>query len=283
MQRLVLICLSVFALSISESRADTIYTAQDVAIFEKYVRTIGVSPDNNSQNIIIGTAKFFLDKPYVGGVLDDWGKEEALIVDLRQFDCTTFVENCLALYATMKSDTVSFAEYNRQLSALRYRGGHIDGYCSRLHYSRDWISENEKRGFWKNITDKLGGTKVEKPVGYMSSHPQLYKHLQDNKLLVRKIVDIERNINNRNDYFVIPTASIQTVSKDVKNGDIILFATSVRGLDYSHMGIAYWIQDKLHFIHASSRAKKVIIEPMTLDRYCRQSKTCTGISVLRAY
>lgn len=282
MERTIIILLSFLALSVSDVFADTIYTAQDKVAFKKYTETVSVNTNSKPQDLIISTASFFLNKPYVGGVLDNSPVDtENLIVNFREFDCTTFVETCLALYSTVKSKDMSLSEYNRQLTQLRYRNGAIDGYCSRLHYSSDWIYENEKRGYWKNISAGLGGSTTDKDINYMSTHPQAYKHLRKNKSNLSQIQKIENNINYRNNYIVIPKGKISAIQHEIQHGDIIFFATSIDGLDYSHMGIAYWIKGELHFIHASSRAKKVIVEPRTLVNYCAGSKSCTGISLLR--
>lgn len=157
----------------------------------------------------------------------------------------------------------------------------MDGYTSRLHYSSDWINENEERGLWKNISLDLGGEVMKKNVDYMSSHPQAYKHLMNDSSNVDKIKEAEQNINRRNSYKLIPKQKIASIEELIHDGDVILFSTSINGLDYSHLGIAYWTEGKLHFIHASSAHKKVIIEPKTLNDYCKTSKKCTGISLIR--
>lgn len=282
MQKTIIILLSVFTLSFFDLRGDTIYIKEDVTIFDDYVKMISRSTNSNSQDLIINTAKFFLNKPYVGGTLDRSTDVENLVVNFRELDCNTFVETCLALYSTIRSETISFSEYKRQLAMLRYRDGLIDGYSSRLHYSTDWIYENEKRGFWKNISVDLNGHPIAKTINYMSNHPQLYKQLKNNKQNISRIKELEQNLELRkNNYVVIPKAKISEIEQYIQNGDVVVFATAAAGLDYSHMGIAYWVKDKLHFIHASSLAKKVVIEPETLTNYCNRSKNCIGISVLR--
>lgn len=280
MQKCVILLISIFVITSTGISADTIYSKSDILTFDKYITTVAENTNSKTQDLIISTAKFFLNKPYVAATLDK-GDPEKLVVNFSELDCTTFVETCMALYSTVHSQDTSFSMYKSRLVAMRYRGGVIDGYCSRLHYSSDWIYENQKRGFWKDISAELHGVCISKPVNYMSTHPQVYKQLKYSEENISQIADIERNINARGNYIVIPTEKIPIVRELIQNGDVILFATAIAGLDYSHMGIAYWVNGNLHFIHASSAAKRVVIESKTLVDYCKNSRNCTGISVLR--
>lgn len=268
------------SLSSMAQGVDIVYSRQDSVIYEKYIKEFKAEKDKPLDELIANTARFFLGKPYVASTLEVSDKEQ-LIINLREFDCTTLVENSIALAKTIKSGDTSFGNYCRILRQIRYRNGEISGYLSRLHYTTDWIFENEKQNVFENMGLKLGGKKVMQPVDFMSTHPNLYKHLKNNPTNVREMASIEKDINKRDSYRIIPLAAIAPNEKGIENGDIITFATSMAGLDYSHMGIAYWQNGILHFIHASSRAKQVVIETKTLLNYCKDSRNCTGISVLR--
>lgn len=259
---------------------NVIYSKPDSLIYTDYVNKFKTKKDSTSSELLISTAKFFLGKPYVASTLET-SEEENLTINLRELDCTTFVENCIILSLVIKSGDYSFPNYCSMLQNMRYRDGIIDGYTSRLHYTSDWIYENEKRGILKNISTEIEGKIIQHPLSFMSEHPDSYKHLKSNPSNIKKIKSIETKVNERNNYRILPLASISLNEKDIKNGDIIVFATGVSGLDYSHIGIAYWQKDQLHFIHASSRAKQVVIEGKTLVEYCKDSKNCTGITVLR--
>ncbi|MBK5720842.1 DUF1460 domain-containing protein [Dysgonomonas sp. Marseille-P4677] len=259
---------------------DIICTQADKQIFETYVEEFSQEVNKPLNELIISTAKYFLGRPYVASTLE-LHDEEQLTINLREFDCTTFVENCIVLSEVIKSGDHSYNNYLQTLQLMRYRNGLIDGYTSRLHYTSDWIFENEKRGVLKNISKQIGGEGVRKDINFMTLKPQLYKHLKDNPQNVNKLKRIEKNIRERNVYEILPLDKINQNQDKIKNGDIVVFATSVNGLDYSHIGIAYWQEKELHFIHASSKYKKVVIEDKTLLNYCKDSKSCTGISVLR--
>ena len=259
---------------------NTLYSKSDSLIYEAYVKQFTEQQNKSFDELIINTAKYFLGKPYVAStleVLDD----EKLVINLREFDCTTFVENCIALSLTIKSGDPTFENYCQQLMTIRYREGKTDSYTSRLHYTSDWIYENEKHGIIKNISSTMGGEQIEKEINFMTMHPQSYKHLINNQTNLEELKRIEDKINSRKEYVVIAKTAITNFRKSIRNGDIIAFATSIEGLDYSHIGIAYWESGDLHFIHASSKQKKTVIEEKALSEYCTASKSCTGISVFR--
>lgn len=276
----VLLIVSLLVFSDNARGSDIIYNRQDSLIYESYIEKHKGQANLPVNEIIINTAKYFLGKPYTASTLEASDKEK-LIINLREFDCTTLVENCIALSLTIKSGDLSFKNYSAILMKLRYRNGEIKGYTSRLHYTSDWIYENERQNIIKDITANIGGKNIPKRINFMSTHPQLYKHLKNNPQNINKLKETEEDIYNRNHYIIIPKSLITKHSEGIKNGDIIGFATSVPGLDYSHIGIAYWEEENLHFIHASSKMKEVVIEEKTLSDYCVGSKSCSGISVLR--
>lgn len=270
---------TILALSNTIKGQDVIYSKSDSLIYEDYIKTFSKDGKKSFSELIINTAKFFLNRPYVASTLEV-SESEKLVVNLRELDCTTFVENCIALSGIINFERQSFDDYCALLTYIRYRGGEIDDYTSRLHYTSDWAYENEEKEILKNISRDIGGQMVLKNINFMSTHPQSYKHL-NNKENLAKIKRIEDSMNSRKAYIVIPISAIPANSKDIQNGDIVAFATSTEGLDYSHVGIAYWENKELHFIHASSKMKKVVIEQKTLLDYCKDSKNCAGISIFR--
>lgn len=257
-----------------------LYTEQDSIIFEKYISKLNVDKGLPINDLIVKTALFFRDTPYIAGTLEN-NESEQLVINLRQLDCSTFVENCIALSRTLKSKDHSFSNFCKELKTIRYRDGKIEDYSSRLHYSTDWIYNNSQKKILTDNTEAIGGMQETKLINFMSTHTDAYVKLKNNLDLQQKISFREKEINKRDAYYVLRKNNISKTDNLIKNGDIITFATSIDGLDYSHMGIAYHYNGRLTFIHASSRAMKVIIEPQSLSTYCSKSTRCTGISISR--
>lgn len=265
-------CLSLQGFSRSNSETDE-------EIFLRYVESMCEKRNLPVSQLIIETARFFLGTPYVAATLEK--EPEQLVVNLSELDCTTFVENCLALTRTLREKgTPSFDSFRRNLQQIRYRSGKITDYSSRLHYMSDWITENERHGIVTNITRTIGGIPHPIRLSFISSHPDAYKQLRTDTSLINTIRTIEQQINARTHHY-IPKAKIDSVEKKIRNGDIIFFTTSIQGLDVSHMAYAYWEKGKLSFIHASLSERKVIVNPTPLSEYTRQVKHNTGILVVR--
>ncbi|MDD2798905.1 MAG: DUF1460 domain-containing protein [Bacteroidales bacterium] len=253
-------------------------TSEDSLIFKQYKAQINTK--QSLEKVITETGKFFLGKPYVASTLEV-NDTEQLVVNLRELDCTTFVETAFALARTAKSKDFSFAEFQQNLTQIRYRNGKLNQYPSRLHYFSDWIFDNQQKGIVINITQKIGGDSIRFNVGFMSKNPDKYKALAAHPEFIPAIVDQEKTVNKRT-YFYIPKAKIASIACKIKSGDIIAITTSYNGLDISHVGFAIWQGKKLHFLHASSQFKKVIKSEKTLADYVNGVKSNSGIIVLRA-
>ncbi|GHS95627.1 xylanase [Synergistales bacterium] len=204
-----------------------------------------------------------------------------MLVNLREMDCTTFVENCLALARALQYPNPDTDYFKRELRQIRYRKGIINGYVSRLHYTSDWMFDNVEKGLIENVTYALGGYKWNPEVNFMSKNADKYPRLKSSPENVQGIEAIEKEINARKNYYYIPKAEVIKQQTLIKNGDIVCFTSNIAGLDISHLGIAYRHKGQLTFIHASSKAQKVIVNPESLTDYCRMIKTNTGIVVLR--
>jgi hypothetical protein len=249
---------------------------RDAEISENFFQSI---QKNTVDSNIVSAALFFLNTPYIANTLDVFDTED-LVVNFREMDCMSFVENCLALSRTLQYPNPDMEYFQRELQLIRYRNGIINAYTSRLHYTSDWIFDNIKKGILEDKTIALSGKKIKFDLHFMSENYQKYKHLKNNPEAVTTIKEIEQNINRRSNYFFLPKQEIKEHQSLIKDGDIICFTTSIAGLDISHLGIAYRHRGQLSFIHASSTAKKVIINPESLVDYCTKIKSNTGIIVL---
>lgn len=227
----------------------------------------------------IEIAKMFLQTPYVAGTLDVHEKEQ-LVVNFRELDCTTYLENVVALSLITGKSHFNDTDFLKELEFLRYKDGKLDGYASRLHYFSDWIYENEKKGIVVNMTEQIGGEKYNKPIFFMSTHVESYPALKADSTIVNDIRKTEALMNQR-DMFFIPEEKIQEVEEEIQNGDLIAITTNIKGLDVSHVGIAIHMNGRLHLMHASSSAKKVVISDLPLAEMLLESKLQSGIMVAR--
>ncbi len=222
--------------------------------------------------------------PYVAHTLEV-GNTERLVVNLRQLDCTTYVENVMALTMCMTQKTYTFRAFCSNLRRIRYRGGAEPAYIKRLHYFSDWIEDNTSMGFCREVqSPNPPFSAVQKiNVYYMSANPDKYKRLKANPSYVQYIAAAEKKISTKS-YRYIPKSNVRNTSllrNTVKDGDIIATTTSLKGLDIQHLGIAVWHEDGLHWLNASSLRKKVVEEKMTLSAYLARQKSMTGIRIVR--
>jgi len=225
----------------------------------------------------IGT--MLIGTEYVAGTLEGKGPEICR-VDLTGLDCVTFFENALCLARIIKKGRTDFADFIEELTYARYRKGILTDYTSRLHYTSDWIFDNEKKGVIRDITREIGGQKFPVEVSFMSSNPRYYPALVEFPEFITTIAGIEAEINRREHWF-IPQKRIRKTQAYLQTGDIIAVATNKKGLDYGHTGLVFRDeQGKVRLLHASLKQKKVLLDA-ELHRYIRSVETHIGITVAR--
>ena len=249
------------------------------SIFNDWYKKYDINSTQKSSDLLVTIGKSFLDVPYVANTLDK-DTIETLVVNWDELDCTTFVENCIALtFALKEFDQALFENYTSILQNLRYKSGVINGYASRNHYMTSWITNNQK--YFTNMSPNLGGVRDHKVINFMSNHVSSYPILSGDTSQIKYIQATEQEIYKDGDYTYISKSRIKNVLPQLQNGDIVVFATSIGGLDYSHIGIVVKENSTVQLLHASSKYKKVVIDPKPLDQYCQDSKSNVGITILR--
>ena len=228
-------------------------------------------------------AKKFLGVPYVAHTLEV-NDEEQLVINTRQLDCTTLVENVVALTLCMRNGKYSFKDYLHYIYIIRYRNGCNQGYTSRLHYFTEWIDDNSEKGIVSERQTPNPPFSAVQTVrlGYMSAHPDKYKALRLHPDYIKGIREVERQYSGKK-YRYVPKSSVRkgtALRKAVKNGDIIAITCNKKGLDIAHLGIAVWKKDGLHLLNASQIHKKVVLEPMLLGEYLYKHPSHTGIRIV---
>jgi hypothetical protein len=229
-------------------------------------------------DLIIEIGQGFLHAPYKVGTLEAGGKEK-LVVSFTQFDCFTFLETVLALSHCFVVGIISPREFRRKLKFIRYRGGVIAGYSSRLHYFTDWLRDNEQKKIVGDISRRLGGEPTRKKINYMTVHRASYPALK-NENKFQKMLIVEKNLS-RKTFCMIGKDKVTQQKEKIKTGDIVAFVTEQKGLDVAHVGFALWKGTNLHLLHASSKEGGVVISKKTLVTYLKQNKKITSIIVAR--
>ena len=270
--------------------AQTIYSASDSITTEQLLSKAISLPPKTCLTVFFGNKLAGL--PYKSGTLEKnyVGRggcgQEQLIVNTREFDCTTFVETVLALARTAERGKHSFNDFCNNLQAFRYQQGTIADYTSRNHYFSTWIDNATSSSIMYEVvpTDKALCRKRKLNIHYMTSHPERYHALQGerNEDYLRKIKQMEQR-QNMKEVTYIPKNVLnnpRNLLSFIKDGDIVAIETSKEGLDTSHVGIAVWSSDnRLRFIHASSAYHKVVTSPVYT--YLKKQKHAIGIRILR--
>jgi hypothetical protein len=255
-------------------------TAEDSAIF---TRTIDWAREQRLDTLPIGAmmaaiGQRFVGAPYEPGTLDPPGPER-LVVNLRTFDCVTFVESTLALARLLRAGEATFDAFTRELLRIRYRDGVPPTYPARLHYFSDWIASNEDKGLVENVTAELGGVVDPEAIAFMSGHRASYRQLADTANL-RAIEQREAELSAAERVY-IPEDRIANVAADIRDGDIIAATSTLEGLDIAHTGLALWIDGALHLMHAPLVGSVVEISEIPLADRIQRIDGQDGVMVAR--
>lgn len=241
-------------------------------------------PTAGQMMLRIGRAIEAMNVPYVAHTLEPNDKER-LIVNLRELDCTTFVETVTALTLCVRSHRTTFEDYCRVLQKIRYWQGRPPQYVRRLHYFTSWIEDNTTMDLVREIQGPNPPFTAVQTVQahYMTQHPDKYRMLTVNPQDIPMIREMEQRIEGKK-YRYIPQQQLynnRLLRNTVHDGDIIVIITNKEGLDTQHLGIAAWHSDGLHLLNASSIHHKVIEEPMTLRQYLFKHPSMPGIRIVR--
>lgn len=240
----------------------------------------------------------FLDVPYVGGTLEnnDERGNERLVVNLRELDCVTLVENVTALCHLIRLQQGAEA-YPYMIVLLRYRGGDMGDYTTRLHYTTEWLLDNQRMGLVEDLTPLYSSIPSGHDIYFMTWNSELYPMLVAHPAFVKKMEQIEQRLNEMDTTCYIPQemvreegiALLQDRLADARErlvarlaeGDIIMIDTAVDGMDIGHLGFAHYQDGRLHLLHASSSGHRVMVSPEPLCDYLADIRRFTGIRVVK--
>ena len=253
---------------------------QDRTHIEKWLQEAVSLPKDSCRTLHF--AKKMLGVPYVAGTLDG-NEEEQLVVLVDSLDCTTFVETVLAFCIADKRGERDYEGFRKALTQIRYRDGILNGYTSRLHYFSDWIRNNEQMGFVKECTSETACSQPKELwLDFMTSHVDSYLPMKKNPELVQEMAAHEKNWQGTVvSYIPKEKLNLSPEELKIKDGDVLAMVTNIKGLDIVHVGFAFWKEGKLHLLHASSSAKKVIEDPKTQYESSKNTKAHIGVRAIR--
>ncbi len=282
-----LLVLCILTMRIGPVHAQTAQEKTNRVIFDKVHGTVSDRLDLPLGSLVLEVARSMEGTPYVASTLEV--EPESLQIFLDKTDCILFVETAVALAMSFKGLEIvqgsspraaepSYELFCRNVQNLRYRGGKVDGYASRLHYTSEWILQGESNGIFTEVTADLG-SQISQKFSFMSTHPDSYKQLRNDAKTRAEISQVERLLSNHGSYYAITQARLSDpkVASQISDGDILAFVSTVGGLDITHVGIACTADDgKMHFIHASTKSMEVVVEQKTLAEYAK-----TGVRVIK--
>lgn len=235
---------------------------------------------NEANALIEFYARRLLGTPYVAHTLE--GDKEMLTINIHELDCLTFIETLYSLTRATLNDRYSWRDFAANIENVRYRGGEMGDYSSRIHYISEWIIDNHVRGNLVEITPNLPHVDyMVKNIDYMTHHTASYRQLKDDSAMVEKIRRHELR-NHRFPYIKRSWLNDKAVKAALRSGDFVSLVTKTEGLDVSHNGIII-VDEKgdPYLLDASMSGGKVMLESKPLFKYLEKSKTNIGIRVFR--
>ena len=274
------LCFTPFFLS-AQSVAEGNMDKATVAKYEQISNVLKANQSKTVPQLMIIAAKEMLGTEYVAGSLEQ--VPEKLKVSLVETDCILFVESCLAMAVNAKKGVFHPDSLCTAVQNLRYRNGKVDGYASRIHYTSEWIKQGEGRGIFTEITDVLSGENLSgQRFTYMTEHSDAYRQLKGNTAEVARIAQMEKYLNGFEDYYVIPKGDVRKIEHLLKDGDILGFNSTVKGLDIAHVALVYHKENgEVGFIHASQVDGKVVVDEKDIADYVNGRKNNNGIRIVR--
>lgn len=235
---------------------------------------------NDANALVEFYARQLLGTPYVAHTLE--AEPEVLTINIHELDCLTFIETLYALTRATLNGRYSWRDYAANIENVRYRGGEMGDYSSRIHYISEWIIDNNVRGNLVEVTPDVPHVEyMVKSIDYMTHHTDSYRQLKNDSAMVEKIRNHELR-NHRFPYIKRSWLNDKAVKAALRSGDFVSLVTKTEGLDVSHNGIIVFDEKgDPYLLDASMSGGKVMLERSPLFKYLERSKTNIGIRVFR--
>lgn len=201
----------------------------------------------------------FLETPYLADTLIGGPEQpEALVVNLDEMDCFTYLDYVIAL--TQSSDVPTFLS---ALVNIRYDHSNVS-YYSRKHFFTDWSALSPQNAIDVTATLSPNTIRIEKQLNQKSYENEYIQGLGATPRMIT----------------YIPGGAIdQQVLDNLQDGDLVGIYTPLSGLDVTHTGFVIKKDNEVFYRNASSLSKnnKVVDAP-----FMAYMDSKPGIIVLRA-
>ncbi|HYP30004.1 MAG TPA: N-acetylmuramoyl-L-alanine amidase-like domain-containing protein [Blastocatellia bacterium] len=179
-------------------------------------------------------SRAFLARPYavnpLGGGPD---LEETLTASLDAFDCVTYIESVLALALARDA-----GEFRDILKRVRYEDGEV-AWHKRNHYMSGWATNNVSAGFVRDVTAGPFAEQVTRRLSVVEGLPP-------------------REVS----FHLYRKRRLSSVAARIETGDLILFASAKRNLDFFHTGLLVEGGGEIMLRHAARSEGSVIEQPL---------------------
>jgi hypothetical protein len=229
---------------------------------------------------IAHVGRALIGTPYLGGTLDISPEiGEVLRPNLAGLDCVTFAEQAWAIAVATEPQGISQTRFLDELTQIRYRGGRNFGYASRLHYFSDWMNDHVAQG---RAIDVVKGSPDAIPfarqVGFMTRNADKYPALARPGML-DSMKEVESRLNATPRWWWAKPMTSDAAQR-LESGDIVGFADVRAGLDCAHVGIIWREGETVRVLHASSLAKRVILDE-EITALVNRNRAWSGLLAIR--
>ncbi|MES2999010.1 MAG: N-acetylmuramoyl-L-alanine amidase-like domain-containing protein [Pseudomonadota bacterium] len=256
--------------------------AESPFVDQTAIQLIALYQKNSLQQRVVHYSAGLLGSPYQLGALGEGpaGKyDKNPLYRFDYFDCETYLDTVMAM-ALAKN----FIDFKERINHIRYRQGQI-AFIQRNHFpSADWIPNNKRNGYIRELTYTIAGQKT-KITTTLINRRNWYQHFTTNSIQIPYLSTPEKSIllaqlkkegqkfpNEEVSIAYIPLAELlqnSQLERKIPTGSIIFFVgdnnhlTSQIGtqMNVFHMGFAIWKNGQLYFRMASSRERRVIDAP----------------------
>lgn len=267
---LVALCFLFIPLSLSGAQADDEIAKQLIALNQRYPI---------QRRIEIQSAAL-LNTPYLEGALGEGinGKyDQNPLYRFDYFDCETYVDTVMAL-ALAKN----IPDFRNKINQIRYKLGHVS-FIERNHFpSADWIPNNKRNGYIRELSYLIAGQKTRVAKTQISLR-NWYRKLTIDRIQIPYLSPREKQAqllqlkkegrtlygSKRVSISYIPVFELlknPRLKQKIPTGSLIFFVghdsyLSSRigtSMNVLHMSFAIWNNEQLYCRMASSKARRVL-------------------------